>query len=303
MIDGTRQVAVARSGIGGSETTLDLLAIEEPLEIRVQWEEEGQPRVANVAVTMRTPGHDAELAAGFLFTEGIVGARTQMVDIHSCRPGSIRVVLAPGAAIDAKRLERHSYTNSSCGLCGKTSLAALRTTSRFPLGDAIPRVDGALIRSLPAALRRGQPAFDATGGLHASALFDLDGQLVRLREDVGRHNALDKVIGAELLAGRLPANERILMLSGRVSFELVQKALMAGIAIVAAIGAPSSLAVDLAREAGMTLVGFVRSDRFNVYSSPGRIHAQQSATPTSTATALALTNAGTDGQQHAVFST
>ena len=272
MIEGTRHVELSRDGIGGSETTLDLLAIEEPLEIRVQWEEEGEPRVANVAVTMRTPGADAELAAGFLFTEGLVGDRAQILDIHSCRPGSIRVVIAPGAAIDLTRFERHSYTSSSCGLCGKTSLAALRTTSRFPLGDAIPRVDAALIRSLPATLRQAQPAFDATGGLHASALFDLEGRLVTLREDVGRHNALDKVIGAELLASRLPANERILMLSGRVSFELVQKALMAGIAIVAAIGAPSSLAVDLAREAGMTLLGFVRPERMNIYSCGERIH-------------------------------
>jgi FdhD protein len=272
MIEGTRHVEVSRDGIGGSETTLDLLAIEEPVEIRVQWEEHGEPRVANVAVTMRTPGADPELAAGFLFTEGLVGDRAQILDIQSCRPGSIRVVIAPGAAIDLTQSERHSYTSSSCGLCGKTSLAALRTTSRFPLGDAIPLVDAALIRSLPAALRRAQPAFDATGGLHASALFDLEGRLVTLREDVGRHNALDKVIGAELLASRLPANERILMLSGRVSFELVQKALMAGIAIVAAIGAPSSLAVELAREAGMTLLGFVRSERMNTYSCGERIH-------------------------------
>jgi FdhD protein len=220
---------------------------------------------------MRTPGRDAELAAGFLFTEAILRHPRQVADIRSCRAGSIRVVLASGSCIDLSRLERHSYTTSSCGMCGKTSLAALRSESPFALDAAWPRVDAELIRSLPALLRQSQTTFDATGGLHASALFDLDGELAVAREDVGRHNALDKVIGAEWLAGNLPASERILIVSGRVSFELVQKAAMAGIPIMAAIGAPSSLAVELAREVGMTLVGFVRLDRFNVYSGGERI--------------------------------
>ena len=215
---------------------------------------------------MRTPGNDLELAAGFLFTEGLVRAREQIDSIRSCRAGSVRVAVTPDVTIDLARLERHSFTSSSCGMCGKTSAAALRTTSRYPLRAAEPNVPETLLRSLPERLRRAQPAFEATGGLHASALFDLDGQLVTLREDVGRHNALDKVIGAELLAGRLPADERILIVSGRVSFELVQKALMAGIPVIAAIGAPSSLAVELAREARMSLFGFVRADRVNVYS-------------------------------------
>jgi FdhD protein len=267
MLTGVKEVEIERGG----RLTLDTLAIEDPLEIRLQWERDGEPRLETVSVTMRTPGSDEELAAGFLFTEGLMHSREQIADMFSCRSGAMRVVLAPGTAIDLARLERHSYTTASCGMCGKTSTSALRTTSQYPLRADFPRVDGALIRSLPAALRREQLAFEATGGLHASALCDLSGQLVTLREDVGRHNALDKVIGAELLANRLPADERILIVSGRVSFELVQKALMAGIAIVAAIGAPSSLAVELARETGMTLIGFLRADRFNVYAGGDRL--------------------------------
>ena len=271
MIDGIKEIEIARSGAGACGVARDLLAVEEPLEIRVEWTEGPEQRVATVAVTMRTPGNDLELAAGFLFTEGLVRAREQILAVRSCRAGSVRVVVAPGVTIDLGRLERHSFTSSSCGMCGKTSALALRTTSRYPLRAAEPMVGDALVRSLPERLRRAQPAFDVTGGLHASALFDLDGRLVTLCEDVGRHNALDKVIGTELLAGRLPADEHILIVSGRVSFELVQKALMAGIPIVAAIGAPSSLAVELARESGLTLLGFLRSDRFNVYSSAERL--------------------------------
>jgi len=271
MIDGIKEIEIARSGAGAYGVARDLLAVEEPLEIRLEWTEGGEQRVATVAVTMRTPGSDIELATGFLFTEGLVRARKHIVAARSCRSGSVRVVVAPDVTIDLARLERHSFTSSSCGMCGKTSASALRTMSSYPLRAGEPLVSEPLLRSLPERLRCAQPAFDATGGLHASALFDLGGELVTLREDVGRHNALDKVIGAELLAGRLPADERILIVSGRVSFELVQKALMAGIPIVAAIGAPSSLAVDLAREAGLTLLGFLRSDRFNVYSGAERL--------------------------------
>jgi FdhD protein len=271
MVEGVREVEVTRSERAESRFALDVLAVEEPLEIRVEWTEGDRSRVATVAITMRTPGSDAELAAGFLFTERIVRDRDQIADIRSCRPGSIRVVLTPGSSMDLSRLERHSYTTSSCGMCGKTSLAALRIESAFVLDVAWPRVDARVIRALPVLLREAQTAFDATGGIHASALFDLDGHLITLREDVGRHNALDKVIGDEWLADNLPASERILIVSGRVSFELVQKAAMAGIPIMAAIGAPSSLAVELAREVGMTLVGFVRPDRFNIYAGGERI--------------------------------
>ena len=271
MTDAIKEVAVERAGAHATHATLDLLAVEEPLEIRISWDEAGEPRLTTVAVTMRTPDNDAELAAGFLFTEGIVRRRDQIAGIRSCRPGSVRVELAPGTRVDLARLERHAYTTSSCGLCGKTSTSALRAVPSWSLPPNEPIVDDALIRSLPASLRRAQSVFDATGGLHASGLFDLDGRLVVLREDVGRHNALDKVIGAELLADRLPASERLLIVSGRVSFELIQKALMAGIPLLAAIGAPSSLAVELAREAGMTLLGFVRADHFNIYSGGERV--------------------------------
>ncbi|MFL5616400.1 MAG: formate dehydrogenase accessory sulfurtransferase FdhD [Gemmatimonadaceae bacterium] len=271
MVGATREIEVTRSERAESRFALDMLAVEEPLEIRIEWTGEDRVRVTTVAITMRTPGSDAELAAGFLFTEGILRDRNQIADIRSCRSGSIRVVLTSGTSVDLSRLERHSYTTSSCGMCGKTSLAALRTASTFPLDAISPRVNAELIRTLPALLRRAQLAFDATGGIHASALFDLGGGIRVISEDVGRHNALDKVIGCEWLAGNLPASERILIVSGRVSFELVQKAAMAGVPIMAAIGAPSSLAVELARELGMTLAGFVRPHRFNVYSGGERI--------------------------------
>jgi FdhD protein len=266
-----KEVDIERAGVTAVAVTLDALAVEEPLEIRVQWTEADAPRLATLAVTMRTPGNDTELAAGYLFTEGVVQRRDDIVAVRSCRGGSIRVELSNDATIDLARLDRRSYVSSSCGTCGKTSLEAVRTTPVWRLSLAAPVVDDTLIRSLPRLLRRAQSVFDATGGLHASALFEVDGTLIGLREDVGRHNALDKVIGSELLAGRLPAPERILVVSGRVSFELVQKALMAGISIVAAIGAPSSLAVELARESGMTLIGFVRDDRFNVYAGVERV--------------------------------
>ena len=266
MTGAIKQFAVARAARDATYDILDVLAVEEPLEVRIQWAVDGEPRLATVAVTMRTPGNDDELAAGFLLTEGIVRRRDDIVSIRSCRAGAVRVELARGLFVDFARLDRHGFTSSSCGACGKTSTSALRATPAWPLSAQAPTVSEELIRSLPASLRHAQSVFDATGGLHASGLFDLDGQLLTLREDVGRHNALDKVIGAELLANRLPGNERILIVSGRVSFELVQKASMAGIPIVAAIGAPSSLAVELAREVGMTLIGFVRSDRFNVYA-------------------------------------
>jgi len=266
MRDGTQRVAVDRHGVD----TTDLVAVEAPLEIRVQWTN-GQPKVETVAVTMRTPGEDDELAVGFLFTEGILTERADIVDAWSCRSGAVRVVLAVNVSRDSTRLERRGFTTSSCGVCGKTSTANLAAEPRWPLEPNDPRVSVATLQSLPETLRSAQTLFDATGGLHASALFDLDGRLIALREDVGRHNALDKLIGAQLLAGRLPAGERILIVSGRVSFELVQKARMAGIPILGAIGAPSSAAVELAQSSGMTLVGFLRADHCNVYSDFGRL--------------------------------
>lgn len=268
MTESVTRFDVERVDIGGRSASTDLVAVEEPLEIRLS-RAEGLP--VTVAVTMRTPGDDADLAVGYLFTEGIIRGRDDVAGVHPCRAGAIRVELAPGVDVDLSRLERRSFTSSSCGACGKTSTAALRATPAWPLHDRDPVIGMELVHALPGLLRDAQVLFAATGGLHASALYDVTGRLVALREDVGRHNALDKVIGAELVAGRLPAHERILIVSGRVSFELVQKALMAGIPAVAAIGAPSSLAVDLAREAGMTLIGFTRAERFNLYSGHQRL--------------------------------
>lgn len=269
---------------GESEVLSDVLAIEEPLEIRLGFPD-GKHRV--VSITMRTPGDDAELAAGFLFTEGIVKAPEQIKQIRHCglkigmqkgtldraaalNSNTIRVDLADASAVDLKKLERHFYTTSSCGVCGKSSIEALRTEAKPIVANGL-RVSADLIHSLPEKLRESQDAFDRTGGLHASALFDSQGTLDIVREDVGRHNALDKVTGRKFLDGEVPLGERVLLVSGRASFELVQKALMAGIPILAAVGAPSSLAVELAREYGMTLVGFVRDGRFNVYCGDERI--------------------------------
>ena len=278
MLETVRRVEVMRAAPGEVRREADALAVEEPLEIRVDHGQPGAMIRKTTAVTMRTPGHDVELAAGYLFTEGIIRDRADIARIGCCGPGGgtgpdnrLRVELAHGLEIDTSRLERSPYVSSACGACGKASLDALRTKRRWPLPPNTPMVSGDLLRKLPAALRRAQSTFELTGGLHASALFDVDGQLELLREDVGRHNALDKVIGTQLLRGALPLHERILIVSGRVSFELVEKALVAGVPVLAAIGAPSSLAVETAREAGMTLIGFLNAQRFNVYCGAQRV--------------------------------
>ncbi len=270
--DALATVPVCRVGTGGPAVEPDELAVEEPLEIRLDCDIEGRRVHRGVSVTMRTPGHDAELAAGFLFTEGIVTDRAQVAGVHPCRSGNrVRVELRPGVQVDLARLERHFYTASSCGVCGKASLDAVRVCPLYrPVADQ-PVIDAAVVRRLPEALRAAQAVFDRTGGLHASALFDVGGRLLEVREDVGRHNALDKLIGTAFLAGRTPLSGAVLLVSGRASFELVQKAAVAGIPILAAVGAPSSLAVELAREHGLTLLGFVRHDRFNVYTGAARI--------------------------------
>ncbi len=260
---------------GGTATAQqDELAVEEPLLIRVGYYFKDRSQTRDVSVTMRTPGHDCELAAGFLFTEGLIQRRE---DIAGCRPTGlppsqeIQLDLHPNVDTDFARLERHFYTSSSCGVCGKTSLEAVETRVECPLTLHEPRVEASVILELPHRLRTEQNLFQKTGGLHASALFEPTGTLIIVREDVGRHNALDKVIGARLLAGELPLSGKILLVSGRASFELVQKALMAGIAMMVAVGAPSSLAVQLARRSHMTLAGFVRDGQFNIYSGPWRI--------------------------------
>ncbi len=267
---------------------LDLVAAEEPLEIKLGYVRDGVPVKTVVALTMRTPGADAELAVGFLHNEGILKDRPQIEAItlgiggeHRRMSGSTSRDALTGAeicvhvrdrvAIDLDALRRYGTTTSACGACGKTSRDALRVESRFSLHDDPLTIGIDLVHRLPAALRGAQEIFDQTGGLHAAALFDETGRLVDVREDVGRHNAVDKLIGAQFLADRLPLRGHVLFVSGRASFELVQKAAMAGVPVLAAVGAPSSLAVSLAREAGLTLLGFVRDQRFNVYSGFQRV--------------------------------
>jgi FdhD protein len=243
----------------------DAVAVEEPLEIRIGGR--------SVAVVMRTPGHDRELAAGFLVSEGLVRHRDEILDLVRCagrdtdmapEENTLDVVLAPGVAVDFGRLSRHVFASSSCGVCSKASIAALR--AQFPPIVARIAPSRRVLASLPEKLRTAQAAFAATGGLHACALFDAVGELSVVREDVGRHNALDKVIGHAFFAERLPRSDAILLVSGRVSFEIVQKALAAGMGCIAAISAPTSAAIEFAVENGQTLVGFLRGPTMNVYS-------------------------------------
>ena len=253
----------------------DALATEEPMEIRLL---AGQTK-QTVAVTMRTPGADFELAAGFLYGEGIIDSAEDVLKISYCvdpdldaeqQYNIVNVELRGGREFDLRPLERHFYTTSACGVCGKASLEQLELRG-CPVMPAGPEVPAETIYSLPDTLREAQGLFDATGGLHAAALFDKEGELLALREDVGRHNATDKLVGWALLEGRLPLSDHIVMVSGRSSFEILQKCLTAGVPVVCAISAPSSLAVDVAREFGMTLVGFLRGSRFNVYAGAERI--------------------------------
>ena len=243
----------------------DEFAIEEPLEIRV----DNQP----VSVTMRTPGHDAELAAGFLVTEGLIKRRSDVLKIEPYPRNKdknvINVFLSPDVKVDFKQLTRHVFASSSCGLCGKATIESVH--QHFPKIKSKVSGDAKTILSLPNKLREAQATFDRTGGLHAAAIFDLDGHLMVLREDVGRHNAVDKVLGHSFLEGVFPRDRHILMVSGRASFEILQKALAARIPLVCAVSAPSSLAVEFARESGQTLVGFLREERMNVYSHSQRI--------------------------------
>ena len=259
--------------------TSDALAIEEPLEIRLEYGPANNRKVQNVSVTMRTPGNDAELASGFLFTEGIVKNIEDIAAIEHCfiacaenKENVIQLKLADGIVPNLRNTERNFYTTSSCGVCGKGSIAAIRTVSPFTnqMEDHLT-ISSELLYQLPGILQQRQEVFADTGGLHASALFSPNGELILVREDVGRHNALDKLIGAALNENWLPLNQHLLLLSGRASFELVQKAAMAGINIIASVGAPSSLAVELAEEFNITLAGFLRGRRFNIYTAAHRI--------------------------------
>jgi len=276
---GTVSVQVCRVGDTGLTVRADLLAAEGPLEIRLGCGE-GPAGERAVSVTMRTPGHDPDLAVGFLFAEGIVTAPDQVLAVHACKSGNVvRVRLRAGVDVNLARLERHFCATSSCGVCGKSSLEGVRVAAHARPVDGRPLVEPTVIQRLPETLRAAQVVFDRTGGLHAAALFDAAGNLLSLSEDVGRHNAVDKLIGAQFLAGRTPLSEDVMLVSGRASFELVQKAAVAGLPVLAAVGAPSSLAVDLAREHGLTLIGFVRADGFNVYTGAGRVRLGEADPP------------------------
>jgi FdhD protein len=263
---------VLRLTADGERSRPDSIAVEEPLELRV----DGRP----LAVTMRTPGHDVELAHGFLHTEGVIGSVDDIRDARYCDSRDdegrntynvLDLGLSPGVPAPEIGVERNFYTTSSCGVCGKASLDAVRVKTRFSPADDPVRVPFDVLVSLPDVLRDHQQVFDRTGGLHAAGLFSASGELLVVREDVGRHNAVDKVVGWALLAGLIPARGCVLVVSGRTSFELAQKAVMAGIPILGAVSAPSSLAVDLADECGLTLAGFIRNGSMNVYAHTNRI--------------------------------
>lgn len=265
-----RPVTVQRHHGSSVDTVPDVLAAEEPLEIRVR--SPGHGDAARVAVTMRTPGHDLELALGFLLTENAITEREDVDLEHSSLSrvelGAV-VTVALRVPFDLAELQRNFYATSSCGVCGKAALELVERRAS-PLGVG-PTLRSAVITSLPRTLRDAQEVFASTGGLHAAGLFTADGALVALREDVGRHNALDKLLGWALAEGRLPLDDHAVMASGRLSFELVQKAAVAGVSALCAVSAPSSLAVQAAERVGMTLVGFVRGDGFNVYTRPERV--------------------------------
>jgi FdhD protein len=256
---------VLRYDRGDVRQDSDELAIEEPLEIRVRGRE--------ISVTMRTPGYDEELAAGFLLSEGMVRKSRDILKIEPCDRNDagnvVNVLLAPEVPVDFEKLTRHVFASSSCGLCGKATIESLRGT--FPSIESDVRIDANTLLKLPAVMRESQTTFARTGGLHAAALFDPAGKMIVLREDVGRHNAVDKVLGYALLNNLQPLDQHVLLVSGRSSFEIMQKALAGRIAIIAAVSAPSSLAVEFAQENNQTLVGFLRDQRMNIYSHPGRI--------------------------------
>lgn len=249
----------------------DALAVEEPLEISLSILNAESPiSNKNISITMRTPGHDRDLAIGFLFTEGIIIAPHQITRVN-LDENSINVHLNNSEEVDLSKLERHFYTSSSCGVCGKASIEALKTVCRLPSSPSEFLIDKNLIKSFPGMLQKQQNIFNDTGGIHAAALFNTYGELITVREDVGRHNALDKLIGHSLQDGQLPLNRHLLFLSGRASFELIQKAAMAGIHFIMAVGAPSSLAVELAVEHDITLIGFLSETRYNIYTGINRI--------------------------------
>lgn len=268
-----KNITVNRYSNGQITNLPDFVAIEEPLEISLTYSTEDSTIKKNISVTMRTPGNDAALATGFLFTEGIIknNSAIKSTGILLSDENKMNVVLQVGEFPFLQQSERNFYTTSSCGVCGKVSIDAIKTVSTFNAVQTNVSVAETVLTSLPQQLQQQQIIFKSTGGLHAAALFQSNGKFIMLKEDVGRHNALDKIVGAALQQDLLPLSNCILMLSGRASFELMQKATMAGIKIIAAIGAPSSLAVELAEEAGITLVGFLKKTSFNIYTHQERI--------------------------------
>ena len=272
-------VEITKMRAGVAEALDDSVAVEEPLEIRLGYSTPDGRATRSISITMRTPGNDKELAAGFLYTEAIIKQAADVASIETCGPPApdsgnhnvIRVDLAADVEVDLGRLQRHFYTTSSCGVCGKTSLDALRVGGATPLDASAQTFSREVLTRVPEALREAQHTFDKTGGLHAAAAFNSTGDLICVMEDVGRHNAVDKVVGSLLLNNGLPASGLGLMVSGRASFELMQKTLVAGMPLLAAVSAPSSLAVQLAQEFNLSLIGFLRGDTFNIYAGAERI--------------------------------
>jgi len=279
MAASSHAIDISKVSEGSISSVADHVAVEEPLEIRLRYTTPDGRATRSISITMRTPGNDAELAVGFLYSESIVNSAADIASVEICGPPApdsgnhnvIRVELGPNVDVDLGRLQRHFYTTSSCGVCGKTSLDALRLTGFEPISTDAGSFSKDILISMPAKLRAAQQTFDETGGLHAAALFNSNGDLEVIMEDVGRHNAVDKVVGSLLMQNRLPARDFGIIVSGRASFELMQKTLAAGIPLLAAVSAPSSLAVQLAREFNMTLIGFLRGQTFNIYSGEARI--------------------------------
>ena len=278
MTTNVQSVETLKVGSGKAELEADLVVTEEPLEIRVGYGSENERQQFTLSVTMRTPGHDQELCIGFLYTEDVIQKKEDVLRAEYCgnlefpneKDNVMRVELSPDVEFSPSQFGRNFYTASSCGVCGKASIELLSVSCQS-LQQIKTEIAGSVLYSLPAKLQNSQRVFQHTGGLHASGLFDLRGNILSLREDVGRHNALDKLVGSLVLNSALPSSESVLMLSGRISFDLVQKAIRAGIPIVAAVGAPSSLAIKLAAEYGVTLVGFLKEDKFNVYTERQRV--------------------------------
>ena len=267
-------ISIHKINSGEINETEDKVAVEEPLQIQLEYSTASGRMLKNIAVTMCTPGNDEELAAGFLFTEGIIKNAQAISEIKrsAADENIVQVILKENIIPALGNAARNFYTTSSCGICGKASIDAINTVSVFAAQKDSVIINATVLYNLQDKIKEQQQVFEDTGGIHASALFDTSGKFMTLREDVGRHNALDKIIGAALMKNELPLNNCLLFLSGRASFELVQKAVMAGIKVIAAVGAPSSLAVELAKENEITLIGFLKKDRFNIYSGKERIN-------------------------------